>query len=230
VRPPPIEFAAFMHDPAARRRYWARSLVGWPRFHQARPNPAHRALAALEAAGHVSLLVTQNVDGLHQAAGSRHVVDLHGRLDAVRCMACDWRNTREAFQQQLAERNPGWTGLTAGGAPDGDADLEGVDFTRFAVPPCPACGGIVKPDVVFFGEPVPSQRITAAREALAASDALLVVGSSLMVYSGYRFARQAATASQPIAAVGLGHTRADDLLTLKIDAPCETALGFLLEG
>ena len=226
-RTPPVTFAAFMQEAPARQRYWARSLVGWRRFGHAQPNATHRALVALEQQGRIELLVTQNVDGLHQRAGNTGVVDLHGRLDTVRCMACDWRGPRHAFQHALVEHNPAWARLDAAAAPDGDADLEQQDFARFDVPPCPQCGGIVKPDVVFFGENVPRERVAAAMEACRHADAMLVVGSSLMVYSGYRFAHAAAQAGKPVAAVTLGRTRADALLALKVDAPCEEAFGFL---
>lgn len=226
-RPPPVNYSAFMHEPATRRRYWARSMVGWRRFGSALPNAAHHALAELERRGRVELLVTQNVDRLHQRAGSERVIDLHGRLDEVRCMGCDWRLARHAFQRMLVERNPAWARLDAADAPDGDADLEGHDFASFDVPPCPHCGGIVKPDVVFFGEAVPRERVDAAARAWQAADAVLVVGSSLMVYSGYRFVDAAARAGKPVAAVTLGRTRADALLTLKVDARCHEALAFL---
>jgi NAD-dependent SIR2 family protein deacetylase len=229
-RAPPVTLQAFMHEHATRQRYWARSLVGWPHFGQARPNPAHLALAQLEHRGHIELLVTQNVDRLHQRAGSERVVDLHGRLDEVRCMACDWRLPRDAFQQQLIERNPAWQHLDAAIAPDGDADLDGQDFASFDVPPCPRCGGIVKPDVVFFGEGVPRERVGTATQALHAAGAVLVVGSSLMVYSGYRFVQAAARAGKPVAAVTLGRTRADALLSLKVDERCSDALGFVLDA
>ncbi|HUN28058.1 MAG TPA: NAD-dependent protein deacetylase [Steroidobacteraceae bacterium] len=223
-RAQPVTLPAFLGGEAVRRRYWARSLIGWPRIARARPNAAHRALAALEHAGHIELLVTQNVDRLHQAAGSERVLDLHGRLDLVRCMDCERRLPREEHQQELGRLNPAWAELPAGAAPDGDAELEGLDFERFAVPGCPGCGGTVKPDVVFFGESVPAERVERAMAGLDAADAMLVVGSSLMVYSGYRFARAAARAGKPIAAVNLGRTRADELLALKIAQPCAVAL------
>lgn len=226
-RTPPVTYQAFMHEAATRQRYWARSLVGWRRFGSATPNATHHALVALERRGQMELLVTQNVDRLHQRAGSKRVVDLHGRLDEVRCMVCDWRQDRHGFQQTLVARNPLFAALDAADAPDGDADLEGHDFARFDVPPCPACGGIVKPDVVFFGENVPRDRVAAAIEACQAADAVLVVGSSLMVFSGYRFVAAAAKAGKPIATVNLGVTRADPLVTLKVDAPCAEALAFL---
>ena len=220
----PVMLQAFLADSHARRRYWARSLIGWPRFRKARPNAAHLALARLERSGRIELLVTQNVDRLHQAAGSDAVIDLHGRLDQVRCMDCDRLSDREAFQLELIERNAAWADLSAKAAPDGDADLEGLDFSSFEVPPCGACGGILKPHVVFFGESVPPRRVESAMRALAGSDAMLVVGSSLMVYSGYRFAEAAARAGTPIAAVNIGCTRADELLALKVEEPCARAL------
>ncbi|CAM4255435.1 NAD-dependent protein deacetylase [Bordetella muralis] len=226
-RSPPIDFQAFMGSDAARARYWARSTVGWRRFGHVQPNAAHRALALLETRGHIRLLVTQNVDGLHQAAGSRNVLDLHGRLDEVRCMRCDWRGPRAAWQAQLNSRNPDWAELDAADAPDGDADLEGVDFGSFVVPACPRCGGIVKPDVVFFGESIPPERGVRARDALEHADAVLVVGSSLMVHSGYRYVRAASEAGLPIAALNLGRTRADELFTLKVSASCAETLDAL---
>lgn len=221
-RSQPVTWQAFAREPATRSRYWARSYVGWPRVAQAAPNRTHHALAALEAHGRVSLLVTQNVDGLHQRAGSRAVVDLHGRIDTVRCLACDARTPRAALQEWLATRNAGWAHAPAGTAPDGDADVE--ETAGFVVPDCSACGGLLKPDVVFFGENVPRRRVDSAQEALAASDAMLVVGSSLMVYSGFRFARMAREAGLPLAILTRGVTRADDLATLKLDADCGEAL------
>ena len=228
-RTPPVTYQAFMGEAATRQRYWARSLVGWSRFGLARPNASHHALAALEADGKVELLLTQNVDGLHQRAGSQAVIDLHGRLDQVRCMQCEARSSREQLQARLRLANPGWDALDAGIAPDGDADLE-VDFSAFQVPACEHCGGILKPDVVFFGENVPRERVAAVHAHLQQSDAVLVVGSSLMVYSGFRFVDAAAKAGLPIAAVNLGRTRADALLSLKVESPCGQALGFLLGG
>ena len=223
-RPPPVTYQAFMQDPATRQRYWARSLIGWRSFGRAQPNASHRALAQLEQRGHIELLLTQNVDRLHQHAGSQRVIDLHGRLDEIRCMACEQRLGRTEFQQLLESLNPNWITLEAEEAPDGDAELTGVDFSQFNVPPCPNCAGILKPDVVFFGEGVPRDRVEAATQALNAADAMLVVGSSLMVYSGFRFARMAAAAGKPLAAIGLGRTRADDLLTFKVVEDCGTAL------
>jgi NAD-dependent SIR2 family protein deacetylase len=173
--------------------------------------------------------VTQNVDRLHQAAGSAEVIDLHGRMDLVRCMDC-WRlQPRSELQDELLSLNPAWASLDARTAPDGDADLDGLDFSTFEVPPCAYCAGVLKPDVVFFGESVPQERVETAMHHLQQAEAMLVVGSSLMVYSGYRFAQAAAAAGKPIAAVNLGRTRADELLTLKVGMPCAQALAFLLD-
>ena len=227
-RAQPMAFQAFMGDEKARRRYWARSLVGWERIRRAQPNDAHRALAQLEAMGRIRLVLTQNVDRLHQAAGSARVIDLHGRIDLVRCMDCDRRSPRGEMQHELGRLNADWLDLEATEAPDGDADLDGADFASFVVPPCRRCGGVLKPDVVFFGENVPRDRIDEAERDLDEADAMLVVGSSLMVYSGFRFVQRAAGAGKPVAAINLGRTRADALLTLKAEQACEAALSFLL--
>jgi NAD-dependent SIR2 family protein deacetylase len=228
-RPQPVTFQAFMGDEPTRQRYWARSLIGWRRFGQAQPNATHHALARLEAQGRTELLVTQNVDRLHQTAGSQQVIDLHGRLDLVRCMGCERRISRAEFQDELGQVNADWLTLDAADAPDGDADLESADFASFRVPSCRACDGMLKPDVVFFGENVPRDVVATAYDHLAQADAMLIVGSSLMVYSGFRFVRAAAERGIPIAAINLGRTRADDLLSLKVEQRCEDALGFLLD-
>jgi NAD-dependent SIR2 family protein deacetylase len=227
-RKPPVTFQAFTGNDTTRRRYWARSLVGWRYFGMAEPNATHRALARLEEHGKVSRLVTQNVDRLHQKAGSRDVVDLHGRLDIVRCLACRHTIGRDGFQANLEALNPDWVSLDALRAPDGDADLEGLDFGAFAIPPCPQCGGMLKPDVVFFGENIPRPWVDDAQAGLDAADAVLVVGSSLMVYSGYRIVLQASRRGLPVAALNLGRTRADELLSLKVEAPCGEGLSFLM--
>ncbi len=216
----PVQYADFVSRAEVRQRYWARSFAGWRRIANARPNPAHTALASLEAEGKVNTLITQNVDGLHHRAGSRRVIDLHGRLQTVRCMRCGVSICREQWQMQLAAANPAWRSDTDYFAPDGDAKLQDEDVSDFVAPDCESCGGFVKPDVVFFGENVPKDRVASAFEALDRAEALLVVGSSLMVYSGYRFARRAADMGKPIAIVNRGRTRADDVATLKIDADC----------
>jgi NAD-dependent SIR2 family protein deacetylase len=226
-RAPPVTYQAFVGALATRQRYWARSLVGWRRFGHAKPNAAHHALARLEQQGKLALLLTQNVDRLHQAAGSHNVIDLHGRMDVVRCMGCEQRLSRDVFQAELLRMNFAWADLDAADAPDGDADLEAQDFSSFEIPACRHCGGLLKPDVVFFGENVPRDRVDAGMHALHEADAVLVVGSSLMVFSGYRFVHAAARAGKPIAAVNIGHTRADPLLSLKVEQACAQALAFL---
>jgi len=226
-RSPPVSFPAFMGSAAIRQRYWARSLVGWRHFRRAAPNAAHAALARLEQQGRMELLLTQNVDGLHQAAGSMQVIDLHGRLDQVRCMDCYSLTPREEVQAELLRCNSEWARLPGQAAPDGDADLEALPVSEFVVPSCVRCGGVLKPDVVFFGESVPRPRVEAAMQRLERADAMLVVGSSLMVYSGYRFVQAAAQSGKPVVAVNLGRTRADELLTLKVSEPCALALAAL---
>lgn len=224
-RRPPVTYQAFTGDAAVRARYWARSFVGWPHIAGAQPNAAHVALAAWErASGRLSMLLTQNVDALHERAGSRRAIDLHGRLDVVRCLGCGHHVSRDVVQEWLADANPQWHGKAARPAPDGDADLDLWDFPSFHVPPCPACGGVLKPDVVFFGENVPRERVERARDALLESDGMLVVGSSLMVYSGFRFARMAHEAGLPLAILTRGITRADGLASLKLDDDCSHVL------
>ena len=226
-RSAPMRFQLFVADELARQRYWARSMIGWRTMSRARPTTAHRALSRLEAAGHVHLLVTQNVDGLHNAAGSAHVIDLHGRIDTVCCLGCGLRSPRLALQEELSRRNPHWAALDARSAPDGDADLDNQDFAQFDVPACPGCGGMLKPDVVFFGENVPRERVAEVRAALAQADAMLVAGSSLMVYSGYRFVEDAVAAGKPVAVLNIGRTRADAVLTLKVEHEVGAALDSL---
>lgn len=227
-RPQPVTLQAFMGSAATRQRYWARSLLGWRLMARAEPGVAHLALARLERLGHVHCLVTQNVDGLHGAAGSRQVIDLHGRIDGVRCMDCGAPLPRAVLQRQLLARNPGWAELGAAAAPDGDADLDGRDFSTFEVPACGQCGGILKPDVVFYGEGVPRPRVEAVRAALGEADGLLVVGSSLMVYSGLRFVHEAAAQGKSIVAINQGRMRAEDMLRLKVEQDCGASLEYLL--
>jgi NAD-dependent SIR2 family protein deacetylase len=228
-RSPPMTYQVFTGSEAARQRYWARSMLGWPLVAAARPNAAHYALAELERRERTTLLITQNVDGLHQRAGSRRVVDLHGRLDRVVCLDCGAGSDRADLQHRMIAMNPLWLSHAPEIAPDGDADLDGLDYGDFRVPPCEVCGGILKPDVVFFGESVPLQRPQQGMAALDQSDALLVVGSSLMVFSGFRFARRAREIGLPIASINLGRSRADDFLTLRLQQPAADALAFLLQ-
>ena len=223
-RSAPMRFQLFVADELARQRYWGRSMIGWRTMSRARPTTAHRALSRLEAAGHIHRLVTQNVDGLHNAAGSAHVIDLHGRIDTVCCLGCGVRSPRLALQEELSRRNPHWAALDARSAPDGDADLDNQEFAQFDVPACPGCGGMLKPDVVFFGENVPRERVAEVRAALAQADAMLVAGSSLMVYSGYRFVEDAVAAGKPVAVLNIGRTRADAVLTLKVEHEVGAAL------
>ncbi len=224
---PPMSFAEFCGSAAARRRYWAGSLRGWPPVRDAAPNPAHDALAALEREGRVVRLVTQNVDGLHQRAGSRQVTDLHGRLDGVECLSCGARLRREDVQALLCAWNPGFVAGTGGARPDGDTSVaEPVE--EFRVPDCRECGGVLKPAVVFFGEGVPRPRVDECLAGLSAADALLVVGSSLMVYSGYRFVLAARERGLPVVVVNLGRTRADAQLALKVSEDCSRVLPALV--
>ncbi|QCO67514.1 NAD-dependent protein deacetylase [Luteimonas yindakuii] len=217
TRPPPVTWQGFTGDPAIYRRYWARSHVGWPRFDRARPNEAHRALAALDDGGLLAMLVTQNVDGLHQRAGSRRVIDLHGRIDAVVCLGCGDRLSRASLQARLLSLNPCWSPGPATSAPDGDADIDEKAEQDFVPPQCMRCGGLLKPDVVFFGENVPRERYGATLDAFERADAMLVAGSSLMVYSGFRFARMAHERGLPLAILNRGNTRADGLAGLRLD-------------
>jgi NAD-dependent SIR2 family protein deacetylase len=223
-RRPPVNGQDFLRSASVRRRYWARSMIGWPTIARACPNPAHQALARLQAASRVHRLVTQNVDGLHQRAGSDDVIELHGSIAQVLCLECGLRLERGDVQRWLEAANPDHAGCLAPGAPDGDADIDPADWDRFAPPDCPHCGGILKPDVVFFGDTVPRGRVAEAMQALEQADAMLVVGSSLMLYSGYRFCDFAHRLQKPMAAINLGRTRADHLFQVKIERPCAEAL------
>ncbi len=225
----PMEYRDFVGSVAARQRYWARSFFGWQRFASARPNPAHQALAGLEHTGLLLHTVTQNVDDLHRRAGSRRLTELHGSLSSVDCLDCGGRFARTDLQQALLEKNPSLANLSGEIAPDGDAHLGDYDESSLDIPACRSCGGILKPAVVFFGESVPRSRVQESRDALANADAMLVVGSSLMVYSGFRFVREAAQSGIPVVAVNRGKTRADDLLQFKIEADCATALSACME-
>lgn len=225
---PPIQYQEFVRDPFRRARYWARSVVGHARFASSRPNAAHHALAALEARRAIKGVITQNVDRLHHAAGSRRVVELHGALARVRCLDCGVTEARETVQDRLLALNP-WLGeAVATQAPDGDAELDGALVEGFRMAPCLACGGaMLKPDVVFFGDSVPRERVRAVTEAIDAASGMLVVGSSLMVYSGFRFAEHAQRAGKPVIAVNLGRTRADHLLAAKVEQDCDAFLAGL---
>jgi NAD-dependent SIR2 family protein deacetylase len=220
----PIQGPEFRRDPAIQRRYWARSMVGWPVLSGARPNGGHRALAALEEDQHLGSILTQNVDGLHTQAGSRNVLELHGNIHHVVCLGCGAQCTRAALQVQLETANPALRDVLARPLPDGDAEIDPDAVMGFTAPSCPHCSGVLMPDVVFFGDNVPPARTADALARMEAADALLVVGSSLMVYSGFRFCRLAQAAGKPIAALNLGRTRADDMLTLKLEGSSEQVL------
>lgn len=220
----PMLFGEFLRSEESRRHYWARSFRGWRSFDAARSNEGHRAIAGFESAGRMSHLVTQNVDGLHQEGGSARVLELHGSNRWVRCLGCTDRTPREEMQAGMAELNPGFDYDPIEIRADGDAVLERELTRDFHVPSCQRCGGILKPDVVFFGESVPRERVDLAMDRLRESDLLLVVGSSLAVWSGFRFARAAAERAIPIAILNLGWTRADSIATLRLEASCAAAL------
>ncbi len=218
----PMVFAEFRSSEEARTRYWARSHVGWQQVAEARPNPGHRAIAELERWGALSGVITQNVDGLHTKAGSSNVIELHGRLSDVVCLDCGWRTDRLRVHRRLAELNPGFDQRPINVAPDGDVEL--ASTAGFRVAPCEACDGVLKPDVVFFGEAVPADRVARCFALVDAADALLVAGSSLAVLSGFRFVRHAHVRGLPIVIVNRGETRADAHATLKLDAGCSESL------
>ena len=226
----PIYYSEFVRSAEVRRFYWARSFRGWPRFAAARPNAAHFALAALERAGRIDFLITQNVDDLHEEAGTRRFVQLHGRNRVVVCLECGCEFSRAQVQERLAELNGApenggaLNGDEADFAPDGDAELRREDVRGFQVPPCERCGGVLKPGVVFFGESVPAGKVAVAMDRLDHADALLVVGSSLTVWSGYRFAKRAAESGKPIAIVNIGPTRGDALASVKLEEKCGAVL------
>ena len=227
-RASPMTYREFTGDDAARRRYWARSHVGWRHVASARPNAAHRAVAALEAGGVVSGVVTQNVDGLHTAAGSRRVIDLHGRLDTVVCLGCGDRRPRIEIALRLAALNPAFDPVAAT-APDGDADLADAAVAGFRTADCRLCHGPLKPDVVFFGESVAPQVVAEAMTMLDDARVLLVLGSSLTVMSGYRFVLRARKRGTPVAIVNRGPTRGDDDADVRLDASLGVALPAVVE-
>lgn len=215
----PMTYQEFVADPQARRRYWARSHLGWRVFGRARPNAGHRAVAAFARHGLIPGLITQNVDGLHQAAGSEDVIELHGSLDRVICLTCGTLGTRHELARRLTEANAGFAPQAGGINPDGDADLTDEQVGDFRVLPCTVCGGVLKPDVVFFGESVPPRRVEQCREAVREADSLLVLGSSLTVMSGLRFVRQAAGAGKPVLIVNRDPTRGDRQALARVALP-----------
>ncbi len=225
----PIQHRAFVESPATRARYWARSTLGWPRFRAFEPNAGHRAVAAWQASGQITGLITQNVDRLHHKAGSPGVIELHGALFEVRCLACGALEPRDALQQRILEGNPEAQRWAFSLAPDGDADISEAALSGFEVPGCLHCGGVLKPDVVFFGDNVPPPRVDEAFAALTAAEALVVIGSSLAVYSGYRFVLKAAERKVPIVLVNLGESRGDAQATVRVEAKAGDLLPALVE-
>ncbi len=226
----PMTYQAFTGSAAARQRYWARSHLGWRQVAGAAPNDGHFAVAALQRAGLVSGVITQNVDGLHQAAGAARVTELHGSLHRVVCLSCWSRSSREALDERLRAANPAWEAGSLPGEPavhpDGDVALE--ETGGFVVADCLACGGVLKPDVVFFGENVPRQRVAACFDLVSASSALIVLGSSLTVMSGLRYVRHASALGIPVVIVNQGLTRGDSLASARLDAPLGATLTALV--
>ena len=226
----PMMYQEFLATAQARRRYWARAMLGWPRVRIAQPNPAHRALATLQQRQRISGLITQNVDTLHDQAGSHDVIELHGSLHRVLCLDCQQRSPRDVIQQRMEHENPYLAGVDAVQAPDGDTLLDPAFEERFHIPHCPHCKGQrLKPDVVFFGENVAQATAAKAMAAVAQAEGLLVVGSSLMAYSAFRLCKAMVEQGKPVIAINLGKTRGDELLQVKIEASCERLLPLLVE-
>jgi len=224
----PMTYQAFVGSEPARRRYWARSYLGWRQIAAARPNAGHRAVADLQAGGLIGGIITQNVDGLHQAAGAADVIELHGGLDLVVCLTCGLRDTRARMDERLRAANVDFVAHVATINPDGDADLSDDDLDGFVPVGCAYCtSDLIKPDVVFFGENVPRQRVDACYSLVEAAASLLVLGSSLTVMSGLRFVRRAAALGIPVAIVNLGPTRGDELASVKVEAPLGEVLSAL---
>lgn len=226
----PMMYQEFLATAQARRRYWARAMLGWPRVRIAQPNPAHRALATLQQRQRISGLITQNVDTLHDQAGSHDVIELHGSLHRVLCLDCQQRSQRDVIQQRMEHENPYLAGVDAVQAPDGDTLLDPAFEERFHIPHCPHCNGQrLKPDVVFFGENVAQATAARAMVAVEQAEGLLVVGSSLMAYSAFRLCKAMVEQGKPVIAINLGKTRGDELLQVKIEASCERLLPLLVE-
>jgi len=227
-RPRPVQHQAFVQHLHWRQRYWARSQLGYPAFAQAQPNDAHSALVELEQRGQVFAVITQNVDRLHQRAGQQRVLDLHGRLDRVRCLDCGRQLERNVVQDWLQRQNPWLNEARFTPAPDGDADIE-LDFSRVKIPHCPDCDGVLKPDVVFFGDAVPKADVERGYRWVEQAQAVLVLGSSLMVYSSFRYVRKAHELGMPVMAINQGKTRADELFSHKANVDCVGGLEKLLD-
>jgi len=226
----PIMYQDFMRAASTRRRYWARSYLGWPLLQQAQPNSTHHVLAALAAAGRLGQLITQNVDGLHELAGHAGVINLHGNLSSVVCLQCGRTATRQLLQQRLQAANADWHAELLGINPDGDAELDERAYPGFRVVDCAHCGGLLKPDVVFFGESVPAARVAAINRAIDDCTAVLSIGTSLVVWSGYRIVRDVVARGKPAVAINQGRTRADALLQFKLHADCSQVLSAIMAG
>jgi NAD-dependent SIR2 family protein deacetylase len=229
-RAEPMTYQTFVGSAAARRRYWARSHLGWRHVARAIPNTGHRAIAELECRGLTAGIITQNVDGLHQAAGAQHVIELHGSLDRVICLTCGQRTSRQMLDQRLRAANPDWHARISAINPDGDAVLADDQIDAFHVVDCHSCGGLLKPDVVFFGENVPRPRVQECYALTERANTLLVLGSSLTVMSGYRFVRHATEHDIPVAIINQGPTRGEAHALLTLDAPLGSTLTALLAG
>ena len=220
----PIQHNDFINHESYRQRYWARSMVGWKLTGKAKPNATHDAIRTLQKAGRVSQIVTQNVDGLHNIVGTKDVIDLHGRLSEIKCLSCEEVSKRSDYQPRLVEINPVLDDYKASIRPDGDANVEGFDMARICIPPCMNCGGVLMPNVVFFGGVVPSARVEKAFSTLAESDCILVIGSSLKVFSGFRFPRWASQNNLPMYAVNQGEMRGKELFDTILAQPCEEVM------
>lgn len=226
IHPRPVLAAEFKHKDSVRRRYWRRSMSGWPNFNNAQPNPAHLSITHLQQAGIVSGIVTQNVDGLHQAAGATGIIELHGALRNVICLSCGQRLKRAGLQTELLDKNAEYRGEKILMGADGDATPTDSQLSDdgFQYPNCKACNGLLKPDVVFFGENVPTESVKAGSELLRQSSSLLCIGSSLSVLSGFRYCREAVKQDKPVIILNQGKTRADDIAALKVNADCANVL------
>jgi len=225
----PITYQLFRDNPRGRHRYWARSYIGWPLMRDKQPNAGHLSIAALEESGLVAGVITQNVDSLHHKAGSSTVIDLHGRLDTVMCMACGLRGSRDALHARIASVNAGWEGSATRINPDGDVEIADSAVESFVMVDCTSCGGPLKPDVVYFGESVPPTRVTDSYAMVDSASSLLVLGSSLHVYSGRRFVTHAHKLGIPIIIVNQGETKADELADVRLDASLGSTLTQLSE-
>lgn len=226
----PMEHMEFIRSSKSRQRYWARNFVGWPQFSSHQPNAAHRVLQQWEQRGKLHWLVTQNVDALHSKAGQKRLTELHGCTHRVVCLGCGDISARKDLQKRFEALNPDWTALAGAVAPDGDVFVEDEQVQHFRVPSCECCGGILKPEVTFFGDTVSKVKVQFVHERLAESDAVLVVGSSLQVYSGYRFLLAANDRKIPVAIINIGPTRADHLAQIKVSGRCGEVLSLIQDS